>query len=50
MREWVDDKSATPADLDALTVPDEQAWDADRKRFLLTPDPQHDSPIVLSEV
>ena len=35
LREWVDDKAATPADLDALTIPDEQAWDADRKRFLL---------------
>ena len=35
LREWVDDKEATPADLDALTIPDEQAWDAERKRFLL---------------
>ena len=26
LREWVDDAAATPADLDALTIPDEQAW------------------------
>ena len=37
LREWVDDPSATPADLDALTVPDEQAWAAERKPYLLYP-------------
>ena len=26
LREWVDDPAATPHDLDALTMPDEQAW------------------------
>ncbi len=26
LREWVDDTAATPPDLDALAVPDEQAW------------------------
>lgn len=26
LREWVDDPAATPADLAALTLPDEQAW------------------------
>ena len=31
LREWVDDPAATPADLDALTVPDEKAW-ADERR------------------
>ena len=35
LREWVDDPQATPADLDALTVPDEQAWEVSRKPFLL---------------
>jgi uncharacterized protein YbbC (DUF1343 family) len=35
LREWVDDPGATPADLDALTVPDETAWTEERARFLL---------------
>ncbi len=35
LREWVDDPSATPADLDALTLADEAAWEAERKDFLL---------------
>ena len=26
LREWVDDAAAAPADLDALTIPDEQSW------------------------
>ena len=34
LREWVDDRSATPADLDALTLPDEQAWEAERRAWL----------------
>lgn len=35
LREWVDDSNATPADLDALTLPDEQAWAAERAKHLL---------------
>jgi uncharacterized protein YbbC (DUF1343 family) len=31
LREWVDDPAATPGDLDALTVPDEQAWLVERR-------------------
>ncbi|MGD0193104.1 MAG: DUF1343 domain-containing protein [Rhizomicrobium sp.] len=34
LREWVDDPSATPADLDALAVPDEQSWLAERRQYL----------------
>jgi uncharacterized protein YbbC (DUF1343 family) len=34
LREWVDDPAATPADLDAVTGPDEQAWLAERQPFL----------------
>lgn len=35
LREWVDDRAATPADLDALTVPDESDWAEVRRPFLL---------------
>jgi uncharacterized protein YbbC (DUF1343 family) len=35
LREWVDDAAAVPQDLDALTVPDEQAWLEERARYLL---------------
>jgi uncharacterized protein YbbC (DUF1343 family) len=35
LREWVDDHAATPADLDALTAPDEQSWEAERREYLL---------------
>jgi uncharacterized protein YbbC (DUF1343 family) len=35
LREWVDDPAAVPADLDALTNPDEQAWCEARSAFLL---------------
>jgi uncharacterized protein YbbC (DUF1343 family) len=35
LREWVDDPAATPDDLDALTIPDEQAWEAERAPYLL---------------
>lgn len=35
LREWADDASATSADLDALTIPDEQAWIKARQPFLL---------------
>ena len=35
LREWVDNPSATAADLDAMTIPDERAWAAERAEFLL---------------
>jgi len=35
LREWVDDPAATPADFDALALPDEAAWRAEREAFLL---------------
>ncbi|WP_395652408.1 exo-beta-N-acetylmuramidase NamZ domain-containing protein [Brevundimonas sp.] len=35
LREWVDDRSATAADLDAIASPDEAAWIEARKPFLL---------------
>ena len=35
LREWIDDAAATPADLDALTLPDEAAWGEARRPFLL---------------
>jgi len=35
LREWVDDASAEPGDLDALTTPDEQAWVNERQAYLL---------------
>jgi uncharacterized protein YbbC (DUF1343 family) len=35
LREWVDDPAATPADLDALSKPDEAAWEDERRAFLL---------------
>jgi len=34
LREWVDDRAATPRDLDALTKPDEQAWIEERRPYL----------------
>ncbi|RAI46083.1 exo-beta-N-acetylmuramidase NamZ family protein [Rhodoplanes roseus] len=34
LREWVDDPAATPADLDALTRPDETAWAETRRPYL----------------
>jgi uncharacterized protein YbbC (DUF1343 family) len=34
LREWVDNPSSTAADLDALTMPDEEAWSDERKPFL----------------
>ncbi len=37
LREWVDDKEASPADLDALALPDEEAWLEERRPFLLYP-------------
>jgi len=35
LREWVDAPAATPADLDALTTPDEAAWAAERAPYLI---------------
>ncbi len=35
LREWVDDPSAKPSDLDALTTPDEASWREERREFLL---------------
>jgi uncharacterized protein YbbC (DUF1343 family) len=35
LREWVDDESGMPGDLDALTLPDERDWAEERKEFLL---------------
>jgi uncharacterized protein YbbC (DUF1343 family) len=34
LREWVDDPTAAPSDLDALTVPDEVAWEEERLPYL----------------
>jgi uncharacterized protein YbbC (DUF1343 family) len=38
LRAWVDDSEATPADLDALTCPDEQSWRDERAAVLLYPE------------
>ncbi|MDO8913052.1 MAG: DUF1343 domain-containing protein [Phenylobacterium sp.] len=35
LREWVDNPASTPGDLDAITVPDEQAWLVERRPHLL---------------
>ena len=35
LREWVDNPSSTPADLDAITTPDEKAWEIERGPHLL---------------
>ena len=35
LRAWVDDPNATPADLDALTVPDEMSWAQERESVLI---------------
>ncbi len=35
LREWVDEDGAKPDDLDALTIPDEEAWSTERAPFLL---------------
>jgi uncharacterized protein YbbC (DUF1343 family) len=34
LREWVDDSGAEPGDLDALTIPDEEAWAEERRSYL----------------
>ena len=35
LREWVDDPGASAGDLDAITIPDERAWEEERKPHLL---------------
>jgi uncharacterized protein YbbC (DUF1343 family) len=35
LRDWVDDDSSEAVDLDAITIPDEQAWEEERRGFLL---------------
>jgi uncharacterized protein YbbC (DUF1343 family) len=35
LREWVDDEAASPADLEALATANENAWEAERRAFLL---------------
>jgi len=35
LREWVDDSNAEPGDLDVITVPDERAWEEERKPYLI---------------
>jgi uncharacterized protein YbbC (DUF1343 family) len=35
LREWVDDRAATAADLEALAAPDEKAWRDEREPFLI---------------
>ena len=35
LREWVDDSEGAPGDLDAITTPDETAWEEARRRFLI---------------
>jgi uncharacterized protein YbbC (DUF1343 family) len=35
VRNWVDDASATPADLEAIAAADEQSWNEEREPFLL---------------
>jgi uncharacterized protein YbbC (DUF1343 family) len=34
LREWVDDAGAQAEDLDAMTAPDEQAWEQERRPYL----------------
>jgi uncharacterized protein YbbC (DUF1343 family) len=35
LREWVDDAGSAPADLDAMTLPDEADWAEERRPYLL---------------
>ncbi len=35
LREWVDDGAAAPGDLDAVTTPDEAAWEEARRPYLI---------------
>jgi uncharacterized protein YbbC (DUF1343 family) len=34
LREWVDDSTAAPRDLDMLAIPDEEAWLTERRAYL----------------
>ncbi len=34
LREWVDDAAAVAADLDALTIPDEDSWKEERRAYM----------------
>jgi uncharacterized protein YbbC (DUF1343 family) len=38
LREWVDNRTAAPDDLDALTLPDERDWEDQRAAHLLYPE------------
>jgi uncharacterized protein YbbC (DUF1343 family) len=35
LRQWIEDAAATPADLDAIALPEEAAWREQRRAFLL---------------
>ncbi len=35
LRKWVDDPAATPADLDAVTLPDEDSWREERRSVMI---------------
>jgi len=35
LSEWVDDERSEPGDLDAITIPDEQAWEEARRPYLI---------------
>ena len=35
LRDWVDDADSAPGDLDTLTIPDERAWEEERKPYLI---------------
>jgi hypothetical protein len=35
LRDWVDDPDGQPGDLDSLAIPDEIAWEEERRGFLL---------------
>src|SRR5947199_2150839 len=35
LRQWIDDAAAMPADLDAITVPDERRWEEERQPYPL---------------
>jgi hypothetical protein len=35
LREWVDEATARPADLDALTLPEETRWAEERRPYMI---------------
>ena len=37
LRRWIDDRAATPTDLDALAAPDEAAWREERRAVMVYP-------------